>query len=630
MSMHGGGFGVGRMSRQSRDVLSHRLEKGLLRRIARFAREYRWKVLLLLGLVVLGSALGVVPSLLFKQIIDHGVLGKNYTVVITFSLLAVGVAVVDAALSILQRWYSSRIGEGLIFDLRTRVFDHVLRMPIAFFSRTQTGKLVSRLNTDVVGAQQAFTSTLTTVVSSTVTLVTTLVTMLVLSWQLTVAALILLPIFLIPAKLMGRKLAALTRKQMQLNGELSENLSERFSVSGALLVKLFGEPNAEHAAFAERAGAVRDVSVSIAMNGRIFVTALTLVAALATALVYGAGGSFAIGGALTVGTLTALANLLSRLYGPLTQLTNVRVDVMSALVSFERLFEVLDLEPMIADRPDAVPYSGTPSIEFRDVRFRYPTAADVSLASLEPVATTDQRPDTEVLRGINFCAEPGRTVALVGPSGAGKTTITHLVARLYDADSGAVRVGGTDVADLKLDSLHQAIGYVTQDAHLFHDTIRNNLTYARPDATDAQMHAALDAAQIEDLVGQLPEGLDTIVGERGYRLSGGERQRLAIARLLLKAPPIVVLDEATAHLDSESEMAVHQALDQAMAGRTSLVIAHRLSTVRNADQILVVDHGEIAESGRHDDLLAAGGLYAELYRTQFSADPARVTSSANG
>jgi ATP-binding cassette subfamily B protein len=618
------------MSRQDRDVLSHPLQKGLLRRVIRFAGRYRWKVLVLLLVVIAGAGIGVIPSLLFKQIIDEGVLAKNYNVVVIFALAAVGVALIDAALSILQRWYSSRIGEGLIFDLRTRVFDHVLRMPIAFFSRTQTGKLVSRLNTDVIGAQQAFTSTLTTVVSSSVTLVTTLVAMLILSWQLTIAALILLPIFLIPAKVMGRKLAGLTRNQMQLNGELSENLSERFSVSGALLVKLFGNPATEHAAFAQRAAGVRDVSVSIAMNGRIFATALTLVAALATALVYGAGGSFAIGGALTVGTLTALANLLSRLYGPMTQLTNVRIDVMSALVSFERLFEVLDLEPMITDRPGARSYSGVPSIEFGDVRFSYPTADDVSLASLEPVATAGQRPDAEVLHGINFWARPGQTVALVGPSGAGKTTITHLVARLYDATSGVVRVGDTDVKELALNSLQDAVGYVTQDAHLFHDTIRNNLAYARPDASERQMHAALDAAQIRGLVDDLPDGLDTIVGERGYRLSGGERQRLAIARLLLKAPPIVVLDEATAHLDSESEIAVHQALDRAMAGRTSLVIAHRLSTVRNADRILVVNRGQIAESGQHDDLLATGGLYAELYRTQFSGEAEPVPAPASG
>jgi ATP-binding cassette subfamily B protein len=417
---------------------------------------------------------------------------------------------------------------------------------------------------------------------------------------------------------MGSKLAGLTRTQMQLNGDLSEVMTERFSVSGALLVKLFGRPRDEHGIFARRAGAVRDVSVSIAMNGRMFVTALTLVAALATALVYGVGGVFAIGGTLTVGTLTALAGLLTRLYGPLTQLTNVRIDVMTALVSFERVFEVLDLKPMIADRENARDYTGPAAVEFDHVGFSYPRPDEVSLASLELVATAEQRPDKPVLYDISFHARPGETVALVGPSGAGKTTITHLVARLYDPTSGVIRVGGTDVRDLTLESLHHNVGYVTQDAHLFHDTIRNNLAYARPEATDDQMWAVLHAAQVGDLVAQLPDGLDTVVGERGYRLSGGERQRLAIARLLLKAPPIVVLDEATAHLDSESEVAVQRALDRAMEGRTSLVIAHRLSTVRDADQILVVDRGRISESGTHDQLLAAGGLYAELYRTQFN------------
>ncbi len=616
MSM--GGFGVGRISRGDREVLDHRLKKGLLRRVVRFGRAYRWKVLALLIVVVVDAGIQVVPPLLFKQIIDRGVLGHDYHLVITLALIVAGIAVVAAGLSMLQRWHSSRIGEGLIFDLRTEVFDHVLRMPLAFFSRTQTGKLVSRLNSDVIGAQQAFTSTMITVVSSAVSLVTVLTAMLILSWPLTVAALVMLPIFLIPARIMGRKLAGLTRRQMQLNGELSEVMTERFSVSGALLVKLFGRPRAEHDVFAERAGAVRDVSVSIAMNGRMFVTALTLVAALATALVYGVGGVFAIGGALTVGTLTALAGLLTRLYGPLTQLTNVRIDVMTALVSFERVFEVLDLRPMIADRPGARDYAGPATVEFDHVGFSYPRPDQVSLASLEAVATAEQRPDNPVLYDIDFRARSGETVALVGPSGAGKTTITHLVARLYDPTAGAVRVGGTDVGELTLDSLHRAVGYVTQDAHLFHDTIRNNLRYARPEATEEQMWEVLSAAQVGDLVADLPDGLDTVVGERGYRLSGGERQRLAIARMLLKAPPIVVLDEATAHLDSESEIAVQHALDVAMEGRTSLVIAHRLSTVRDADQILVVDRGRIRESGTHDQLLAAGGLYAELYRTQFN------------
>jgi ATP-binding cassette subfamily B protein len=620
MSMGGGGFGVGRISRSDRAVLDHRLKKGLLRRVIRFAHPYRLKVVALLIVVVLAAAIGVVPPLLFKEIIDRGVLGKNYTVVITLAAVVAGMAILDAVLALLQRWYSSRIGEGLIYDLRTQVFDHVLRMPLAFFSRTQTGKLVSRLNTDVIGAQQAFTSTMITVVSSAIALITVLAAMLLLSWQLTLLALVLLPIFLIPARIMGRKLAGLTRTQMQLNGDLSEVMTERFGVSGALLVKLFGRPQDEHDGFARRAAAVRDVSVSIAMNGRMFVTALTLVAALATALVYGVGGVLAVGGGLSIGTLTALAALLTRLYGPLTQLTNVRIDVMTALVSFERVFEVLDLKPMIADRERARGYRGPASIEFDHVGFSYPRPEEVSLASLEMVATTEQRPDQPVLHDISFVARPGETVALVGPSGAGKTTITHLVARLYDPTAGRVLVGDEDVQDLTLDSLHGAVGYVTQDAHLFHDTMRDNLRYAKPDASEDDIWQALDAAQVGDLVRQLPDGLDTVVGERGYRLSGGERQRLAIARLLLKAPPLVVLDEATAHLDSESEVAVQRALDRAMEGRTSLVIAHRLSTIRNADQILVIDRGRITETGTHDQLLAAGGLYAELYRTQFSGD----------
>jgi ATP-binding cassette subfamily B protein len=455
-----------------------------------------------------------------------------------------------------------------------------------------------------------------------ITLVLVLVAMVVLSWQLTLAALVMLPIFLIPAKIVGRKLAELTREQMQLNGDMSAGMTERFSVSGALLVKLFGRLPDEHERFAERAGAVRDVSVRIAMNGRFFITSLGLVAALATALVYGVGGVLSIEGSLTVGTLTALSGLLVRLYGPLTSLTNLRIDVMNALVSFDRVFEVLDLTPMIADAPDATPVSGPAAVEFDHVSFSYPGAAEVSLASLESVATLDQRRNAEVLHDLTFRVGAGQTVALVGPSGAGKTTMTHLVARLYDVTGGRVLVSGVDVRQLQLESLRDAVGYVTQDAHMFHDTIRENLRYASPEADETAMLTALAAAQIGDLVAGLPDGLDTVVGERGYRLSGGERQRLAIARLLLKAPPVVVLDEATAHLDSESEAAVQRALDTAMEGRTSLVIAHRLSTIRNADLILVVDHGRIVQSGRHEELLAAGGLYAELYQTQFAPTPA--------
>jgi ATP-binding cassette, subfamily B, bacterial len=609
-----------RMS-QDPDIAQHQLSPGVVWRILRFAKPYRLLITIFVITVVLMSALSVTPPLLFKEIIDKGILQGDRQIVIILSVTVAGLAVLQAVLNLVQRWFSSTIGEGLIFDMRTQVFDHVVQMPIAFYTRTQTGKLVSRLNSDVIGAQQAFTSTLSTVLSNLISLVLVLAAMIVLSWQLTLAALIMLPIFLIPAKIVGRKLADLTRTQMQLNGDMSATMTERFSVSGALLVKLFGRVPEEHDRFAERAGAVRDVSVKIAMNGRFFFTSLGLVAALATALVYGVGGSLAIDGVLTVGTLTALAGLLAQLYGPLTQLTNLRVDVMNALVSFDRVFEVLDLVPMIRDADDAQTVEGPASVSFEHVSFSYPTADEVSLASLESIASLDQRPSGEVLHDVTFDVPAGQTVALVGRSGGGKTTITHLIARLYDATSGTVSVAGTDVRKLTQQSLRAKVGYVTQDAHMFHDTIRANLQYAKPDVTDAEVWEALEAAQLKTLVESLPDGLDTVVGERGYRLSGGERQRLAIARLLLKAPPIVVLDEATAHLDSESEVAVQQALDLAMEGRTSIVIAHRLSTVRNADLIIVVDHGRIVQRGRHEELLREGGLYAELYRTQFDQSP---------
>jgi ATP-binding cassette subfamily B protein len=609
-----------RMS-QDPDIAQHQLSQGVVRRVLRFAKPYRFLIAVFVALVVILAALAVAPPLLFKEIIDHGVLQGNQRVVIIVSLILAGIAVLQAVLGMVQRWFSSTIGEGLIFDLRTQVFDHVIQMPVAFFTRTQTGKLVSRLNSDVIGAQQAFTSTLSTVLTNLISLVLVLAAMLLLSWQLTVAALIMLPIFLIPAKIVGRKLADLTRQQMQLNGDMSATMTERFSVSGALLVKLFGRVPEEHDGFAERAGAVRDVSVKIAMNGRFFFTSLGLVASLAVALVYGVGGSLAIDGVLTVGTLTALAALLAQLYGPLTQLTNLRIDVMNALVSFDRVFEVLDLLPMIRDAEDAETVKGPASVSFEHVSFSYPNADEVSLASLESIASLDQRPSGEVLHDVTFSVAAGQTVALVGRSGGGKTTMTHLIARLYDATSGTVTVGGIDVKKLKQSSLRATVGYVTQDAHMFHDTIRANLRYARPDVTDAEMCVALEAAQIRPLVESLPDGLETVVGERGYRLSGGERQRLAIARLLLKAPSIVVLDEATAHLDSESEVAVQRALDLAMEGRTSIVIAHRLSTVRNADLIIVVDHGRIVQSGRHEELMREGGLYTELYRTQFDQSP---------
>ncbi len=625
MSMMRGSAGLMRRMGQDPDVAQHRLTKGVLRRVLQFARPYRGLLVFFVSMVVVTSAMAVTPPLLLKAIIDRGVIGGDRRLLMILAGVVAVVAILQAVLSLAQRWCSARIGEGLIFDLRTQVFDHVVRMPVAFFTRTQTGKLVSRLNSDVIGAQQAFTSTLSTVLSNTIGLVLVLIAMFVLSWQLTLAALAMLPIFLIPAKIVGRKLADLTRQQMQLNGDMSAGMTERFSVSGALLVKLFGRLDDEHDRFAERAGAVRDVSVKIAMNGRFFMTSLGLVAALATALVYGVGGSLAIDGVLTVGTLTALAGLLTQLYGPLTQLTNVRIDVMNALVSFDRVFEVLDLVPAIRDADHAVPVGRAASVRFDHVSFRYPTAAEISLASLESVGAMTQRPSGEVLRDVSFTVGAGQTLALVGRSGGGKTTMTHLIARLYDATEGTVSVGDQDVRAVTLESLRDQVGYVTQDAHMFHDTIRANLRYARPDADDDRLWAVLAAAQIDDLVRSLPDGLDTTVGERGYRLSGGERQRLAIARLLLKAPPIVVLDEATAHLDSESEAAVQAALDAAMDGRTSIVIAHRLSTIRNADEILVVDAGRVVDRGRHHELLERGGLYAELYRTQFDVrEPAEV------
>ncbi|MDP9417956.1 MAG: ABC transporter ATP-binding protein/permease [Actinomycetota bacterium] len=599
-------------------VTKNRLAPGTFRRVLGFARPYLRDLVVFLLLTVASAVVVVATPLLFKVIIDVGVAQQRTDVVVEVALAIAGLALVDAALTLVSRWFSARIGEGLIFDLRTRVFSHVQRMPVAFFTRTQTGSLVSRLNSDVIGAQQAFTSTLSSVVSNVVSLVLVLGTMLVLSWQITVVALLLLPVFLLPARWVGRKLAAITREAMQLNAEMSQTMTERFNVSGALLVKNFGRLPDEADAFAGKASRVRDIGMTSAMYSRVFFTALTLIASLATALVYGIGGVLAVRGELQIGTLVALAALLTRLYGPLTALSNVHVDVMTALVSFERVFEVLDLEPMVDDRPGAGPLPrGAQAVEFEHVSFRYPKPDEVSLASLESVAVLDQTPSQQVLTDVSFRAEPGELVALVGPSGAGKTTITMLVARLYDATEGTVRVGGLDVREVTQESLHDTVGMVTQDAHLFHDTIRANLLYARPDATEAELVDALRAAQIWPLVASLPEGLDTVVGDRGHRLSGGEKQRLAIARLLLKRPGVVVLDEATAHLDSESEAAVQRALATALTGRTSLVIAHRLSTVREADQILVVDAGRIVERGRHDELLDANGLYAELYRTQF-------------
>jgi ATP-binding cassette subfamily B protein len=612
--------------RRDNSVVKQRLKEGTVRRIAGYARPYMRELVFFLVLNSIAAVIVVANPLLLKTIIDEGI-NKHKGGVVMGLAVAVGVlAIFEAVIGLAQRWYSARIGEGLIYDLRTQVFDHVQRMPVAFFMRAQTGSLVSRLNSDVIGAQRALTTTLSSVVSNVISLVLVLGTMFVLSWQVTLVALVLLPIFIFPAKWVGRRLQKISREQMQLDAEMSSLMTERFNVAGAMLAKLYGRPDEESGIFSDRARRVRDIGVISAMYGRVFFTALTLVASLATAMVYGVGGSLVVNGSFQLGTLVALAALLTRMYGPLTALSNVQVDVMTALVSFDRVFEVLDLKPMIGERPEAKPLpvtAGAPAVEFDDVIFCYPAAAEVSLASLESIARTDTAPSREVLHGVDFRVDPGSLTALVGPSGAGKTTITQLVSRLYDVNGGAVRVGGQDVRDATLESLRGSVGVVTQDAHLFHDTIRANLAYARPEATDGELADALKAAQIWEMVESMPDGLETVVGDRGYRLSGGEKQRLAIARLLLKAPSVVVLDEATAHLDSESEAAVQRALKTALAGRTSIVIAHRLSTIREADQILVIDGGRVVERGRHDDLLAGGGLYSELYRTQFARQAVR-------
>jgi ATP-binding cassette subfamily B protein len=615
-----------RSFRRDPSVTARELPKGTVRRILGIARPYRRDLTFFLTLVVGSSLIGVITPLLAGDIVNR-IAGLDGTAggIVKIALIIAGLAVVDAAISLCTRWFSARIGEGVIYDLRSRVFEHVQRMPVAFFTRTQTGALVSRLNNDVIGAQQAFTSTLSGVVSNVIGLVLTAAVMFSLSWQITLLSLVLVPLFVLPARRIGRRLQEITRESYTLNASMNASMTERFNVAGALLVKLFGRPSAEAASFSARAARVRDIGVLSAMYGRTFFTALTLVAALATALVYGLGGWLAFNGSLSAGDVVALALLLSRLYGPLTALANVRVDVMSAMVSFDRVFEVLDLEPMIRERPDAVPVPpGDRSIEFDAVSFSYPSAADVSLPSLEEVSLPEHGGPVDVLHDVTFRVEPGHLVALVGHSGAGKSTIANLVTRLYDVTGGSVRVGGVDVRDATLESLRQAIGVVSQDAHLFHDSIRANLLYARPEATEEELWTALEGARIAALVRSLPEGLDTVVGDRGYRMSGGEKQRLAIARVLLKGPGIVILDEATAHLDSESEVAVQHALDAALTGRTSLVIAHRLSTIRSADQILVIDNGRVTESGTHAELLALGGRYADLYRTQF-ADGERRT-----
>jgi ATP-binding cassette subfamily B protein len=625
MSMHGGGGGGGggrmglRSMRQDRNILEHQIKKGTLPRMLTYAKQYKALLVIFLIAVVLDAIVSSVTPLLFRVIIDNALPEKATGLAIGLATIGAGLALFDAVLSLFERRTSAVIGEGLIFDLRAKVFNHIQEMPIAFFSRTQTGALISRLNNDVIGAQQAFTDLFSNVVGNVILVTIVIGTMFVLSWQITLVALLLLPVFLIPARRVGRKLGTLFQRGMELNAEMNMVMTERFNVSGAMLVKLFGRPHDEREFFESRAGQVRDIGIHQAMYQRFFFIVLSLTASLATAFAYGFGGVEVIHGVIKIGTLVALTLYLTRLYGPLTQLSNLNIDYMSAMVSFERLFEVLDLEPMIKESRDAMLIPDGPAeLIFDHVDFSYPGAEEVSLASLEAVARLDDTPRTDVLHDVSFRVEPGTMTALVGHSGAGKTTISLLVSRLYDVDRGSVTINGVDIREARTASLNAMVGVVTQDPHLFHDTIRTNLIFARPQATESEIEGALRAAQIWDLVQSLPLGLETVVGERGYRLSGGEKQRVALARLLLKAPRLVVLDEATAHLDNESEAAVQRALDETMSSRTSLVIAHRLSTIRNADQILVVENGTIVQRGSHAELLAEGGVYRVLYETQFA------------
>ncbi len=598
-------------------VKEQKLKPGTVKRIFSFARHYRTNIIIYLGTVVVDAGLIIATPLLLKRLIDEGVIPKDPSVVTNLAILVGLLAIADAAINMLGRYFSSRIGEGLIYDLRSLVFAHVQKQSIAFFTRTQTGALISRINSDVIGAQQAFTATLSGVVSNVVSLFLVTITMLILSWQITIFSLLLLPVFLIPTKWVGRRLQSLTRESFGVNAEMSSTMTERFNVSGAMLVALYGEPDREREYFRSRARRVADIGIKMAMLNRLFFIALTSVAAIATAFAYGIGGHLAIEGGVTVGTLLAITALLARLYGPLTALSNVRIDVMTSLVSFERVFEVLDLEPMVKDRDNAVVLKTTePRIEFKNVNFSYPRAEEISLASLESVAKAETVQSGQVLNDLSFVAAPGTLTALVGPSGAGKTTISALLPRLYDVTDGSISIDGHDIRDLTLESLRDSIGVVMQDAHLFHETIAENLRYAKQDATEEEMIQACKSAQIWKLIESLPNRFETMVGERGHRLSGGEKQRLAIARLLLKSPSVVILDEATAHLDSENEQLVHAALQTALKGRTSIVIAHRLSTVRDADQILVLEKGSIVERGTHDELVAKGGLYSELYNRQ--------------
>ena len=620
MSMHAGARAGMSSMRRNRDLLDHQVKKGTLPRMLTFARAYRPLILMFLTVVIADAVVVSVAPLVLREILDVGIVDRRQGLVIGLSLLTALLALVDAGLSLFERRASAVIGESLIYDLRAKVYRHIQEMPIAFFSRTQTGALISRLNNDVIGAQQAFTDLFSNVVGNAVLLAIILSVMFYLSWPITLVALVLLPVFLLPARRVGRRLGTLFQRGMELNAEMNMVMSERFNVAGAMVVKLFGRPRDELAHFESRAGQVRDIGIRQATYQRFFFVALALTASLATAFAYGFGGVAVLHGTLAVGTLVALQAYLARLYGPLTQLSNLNIDYMSAMVSFERLFEVLDLEPMIKDSPEAraIP-EGPATLKFEHVDFEYPGADEVSLASLEAVATLERVSRTPVLHDVTFEVAPGTMTALVGPSGAGKTTISLLVSRLYDVTSGGVTINGVDLRDATSASLSATVGVVTQDPHLFHDTMRANLLFARPEASDEEIRAALVAAQIAPLVDSLPLGLDTIVGERGYRLSGGEKQRVALARLLLKAPRLVVLDEATAHLDNESEAAVQRALDQTMQERTSLVIAHRLSTVRNADQILVIDAGRIVQRGTHEELLDRGGLYRDLYETQFAS-----------
>ena len=621
MSMGGGGGGGAHSAMRSmtRDpaVKDIKLKPGTVLRIWEFAKPFKLYLLFFLLTVIADSFLTVATPLLLKNLIDKGVIPKNGRVVTDLALIVGVIAVVDTGVNLISRWFSSRSGEGLIYEMRTQVFTHIQKQSIAFFTRTQTGALISRINSDVMGAQNAFTTTLSGILSNILTLTLVAAAMITLSWQITVASLLLLPLFLIPTKWVGKKIQRLTLASFNLNAEMASTMTERFNVSGALLVTLYGEPKKEHETFRLKARRVADIGIQTAMLNRIFFMTITTIAAIATALAYGIGGHLAISGAITVGSMLAITTLLARLYGPLTSLSNVRVDVMTSLVSFERVFEVLDLQPMVQDQEGAAPIkSARPAIEFDHVQFAYPKASEISLASLELAAKKEMVDSGIVLQDISFICEPGTFTAIVGPSGAGKSTISGLVPRLYDVTHGSIKVDGVDIREITLNSLRNEIGVVTQDSHMFHDTIEANLRYAKSDATMAEIQSACEAAQIWAFIETLPNGLDTVVGERGHRLSGGEKQRLAIARLLLKAPSIVILDEATAHLDSENEALVQSALEVALKGRTSIVIAHRLSTIQKADQILVLESGRVVERGTHEYLVGLHGLYFDLYQRQ--------------